>query len=802
MRLNTVLTVDPSFYKNFLQSATSLQAVSAASNPTWPTYLTAKGLPNGTLPTEIFGTFSLPSNTSGSETFVLAWKGTATKAGGAIKIGTSSPGFTVSSDPGSVVISSGINLMVSGTDGYVELNFGGTPHTTGIVLSYQSGATFSSMTQLMFCRKADYSKCLNPTGPGDLIGDDFVNAWAALNPKIARMQGAYGVSDNCNITQWKYRPDWAAGIFWTQGWLPSLWAGQATGTNSYTVGSAPDTPAALTHGEIIQCYFQNPSNATGQTIVVAGRGAGLPILLQNGAALSAGGITANQPSTLIYDDLLASWLYYPGYGYGASLSSVPVETCVAFCNRVGCHMWLNVPAHMTTKNSTMEPTNSVTQMVSYVSANLQNNLYLEYSNEIWNASGNIGLNTGYAVSCGAAFGFPAGNNRYSYGFYGYKICVIAPLARAAWTSTTSKLKIVLALQAFGPTGTGGSTNVYRLQGADLASVANGGQGNATWISYTGNANFTGTGNRPVDLVDTLSYATYWSGTQCTNFDANYAPSYANNSAPAKTITGISTSSSGQPGVITLSADPGYSTGTRIALSGITQTGSPTLSGMNVTLTKLTATTYSMYTDVTLATPVDTSAFGYTSGGASKSYPTISGLTAWADLYATGTAANIASALSSLDTDIQGSNNGQTTSGLNANIYPAWETIAASYDGARPPGKSNLTIELYEGACEANAPGTGACTTLGISTSYSTSIADLLTGYKQSEYFYNRCWTVHKQFAASNATGRELTSVWFLFTPKNQWSMGSGADIYTTPYYMSYDAAKNLNTSKRRLFVGT
>jgi hypothetical protein len=447
----------------------------------------------------------------------------------------------------------------------------------------------------------------------------------------------------------------------------------------------------------------------------------------------------------------------------------------------------------------MEPTNSVTQIVSYISANLTGgDLYLEYSNEIWNFAGTIGANTSFAVTCGAAFGFPSGNNEQHYGFYGYKVCVIQPLAKAAWTSLTGKLKMMMVFQAFGPSG---GTNGFRLKGQDLASVANGGQGNALWISYTGNANYTAFPNRPVDLCDGLAYANYWSGGQCQNFDPNYS-----SKGPTKTITNVSTSTAGQPGIITYSADPGYSTGTRVALASIVQTGSPTLNGMNVTLTKLTATTYSMYTDATLATPVDTSAFAYTSGGNSQSYPPISGLTSWADLYATGTAANIDSAFQSLDADLEGTNNGQTTSALNTQIYPTWETVAAGYDGARPVGKSNLTIEMYEGSCEAAPPGTATCTTLGISTTYNTTIGNLLTAYKNSKYFYNRVLKVNNQFKAASPT-RTTTGVWFLFCPYNQWTMvhATGNDIYdvaATGAFQSYYAVRNLNTAKRRFFVAT
>jgi hypothetical protein len=464
----------------------------------------------------------------------------------------------------------------------------------------------------------------------------------------------------------------------------------------------------------------------------------------------------------------------------------PIDILVGFCNRVGANMWINIPTHFTMKDTTMEPTNSVTQLVSHISANLNHDLYLEYGNEVWNSAGSIGNNTAYIQNLGTALGFPSDNNRLFNDPYGMKVVMAEAKARAAWTSLTGNLKMVMAFQAVMPTS---GTNTYRFKGTDLAPVASGGQGNSTWNTYTGSANYTAFPNRPIDKADVLAYQNYWSGVQCTNFDANYT-----SLAASKTITGISQFN---PGVITFSADPGYATGQRINITGVV--GMTQVNGNNYSLTKLTATTYSMYTDATLGTTVDTTGFtAYSSGGTAKSYPTISGLTSWADQYATGVPATMDTAMSNLDADMEVS-----TSSYNTTYYPGWETVAAGYDGARPVGKSNLTIELYEGACEAVTPATASCTTLGISTSYNTTIGNLLTAYKGSKYFYSRCRKVNLQFQAASA-GRTTTPVWFLFTPTSQWSMGTGSptnDIYGNTF-VSYDVVKHFNTAKRRFYIGT
>jgi hypothetical protein len=77
----------------------------------------------------------------------------------------------------------------------------------------------------------------------------------------------------------------------------------------------------------------------------------------------------------------------------------------------------------------------------------------------------------------------------------------------------------MAFQAFGDAGI---TSAYRFQGADLSG--------AKYPGYAkrGFADYNVAPNRPIDLCDVLSYATYYSGAQCTNFDANYISSGAAN----------------------------------------------------------------------------------------------------------------------------------------------------------------------------------------------------------------------------------------------------------------------------------
>jgi hypothetical protein len=167
------------------------------------------------------------------------------------------------------------------------------------------------------------------------------------------------------------------------------------------------------------------------------------------------------------------------------------------------------------------------------------------------------------------------------------------------------------------------------------------------------------------------------------------------------------------------------------------------------------------------------------------------LTGAADAYAAGGATNIANAIGWLDWDFsQGTNNGsagaQTTSVLLANIYSAWETVAASYDGARPGGYSNVGVICYEGGLEAVAPSTAECTTLGISTTYGGAggkIDNLLIAYKSSSTFTARVTQQFTDFmgvSPGRGSNHSVAPAWYHFPgpsgavgggfPFNPWTM--------------------------------
>lgn len=696
--------VDGGTFKNFMSTFGTVQALTAGY--AYPAVLNVDQYPVGTIGSTLQAQAATPSNLMSADTCVLAWTGTVSAAGMGIQNG--SPGFTVTAGASFVSGSTAFNLNVTGTNGYIEFNWNGTVPSQ-LAFQFANGATFTSLSGLIICRKSDYASIIAATNAGQLINPTYINSMKALNPKAVRPMQWSDPNDGNNFTQHKYRMNWQTALSYGHAWIPNCWASTTTGTNTYAIGNATDSPGTYTMGEVLQLQFVNASTATGQTINRNSLGP-VPLFNMFGGALASGDIAANALATLIYDDLLGGYLVT----FGAMTCNVPVEVQIGLANQVGCPLWYNYAPHITYKNSTMEPTNSATQIATLIASTLNSGCYFEYANEVWNFGAGF-QQTSWAVACGAALGFPNNNNRQYHSFYALRLAQIMPLVTTAWGGKAG-LKCVLAWQAFdGGTGTGGSLNTYRLQGADLSTSL----GYTKYNSYVA-ANFNASPNRPVDVSDVCSYATYYSGAQCANFDGNY-----------KNVGG----------------------------TGLT-----------------------------------------TGGPASGPGSALSGLLGAADAFAGGDNVN---PIGWLDWDIrQGTNNGtaggQTLLALKTGnggigIYPPWEAVAASYDGAgRPAGKSNLTVELYEGAMECAPPSTAECTTLAISTTYGGAtgkIGNLLTAYKQSTTFNA---TVQQQFSDFFAQTHSKTGSWFTLNGGSQWSMTEPpGDVYSSQW-QSYAAVQSFN----------
>ncbi len=494
---------EPGMFKNLARSLISIQS---SPGYAFPAVLDGNGYPTTSPAHNIFGEIGIPSTIGASTQMVLKFSGT-----GAIELARGAPGFTVVSGANFVSGGTSYNLTVQGTNVRVVFQFASTvpAHLTFVFLA---GGKFASLSNVVLCTLANEPAVDSATTPEQMFDDQYVAVYRVLNPGVVRPM-AWTNPNFGNVSQSRYIANWKSSInVSSRRWAPGAWAGTATGTNTYVCAVQPDAAKSYVDGEMIQLQFASANTSTAVTINSGGRGA-VPILCGEshvvGMPPPIGAITANSLATLTFDAVLNAFMWQ---GDGQT-PCIPYELQVAFANRVGAHYWCTLPAYVDDA--------SVTAITTLVRTRLSSSLnaYFEYGNEVWNYSFPV---TAWAAAKGAALGFPTDNNRRVYGWYGLRVCQTMGLVKAAWAPrSTTQLRRVMAFQAFGPTG---GTSTYRFQGADLSA--------ALYPSYAakGFANYNQAPNRPIDCCDVMSYATYYSGAQCTNFDANYIANGAANIA--------------------------------------------------------------------------------------------------------------------------------------------------------------------------------------------------------------------------------------------------------------------------------
>ncbi|MBR0697779.1 hypothetical protein [Bradyrhizobium lablabi] len=477
-------------FKNLALSLISLQS---ATGYAYPGILDENGYPKSTPAANVFGEIQFASNLTPATPMLLKWTGT-----GSITLGRGAPGFSITS--GSNFLSGGtdFNLNVVGTNVRVVFNFR-TSVPSSVSFSFVAGGKFSNLSNVVLCRLSDEASIDKATTPEEMFDDNYVDVYRTLNPGIFRPMG-WTNPNSGNVSQSRYIAPWRTAInLIDQRWAPGAWVGTTTGTDAYNCAAQKDATSTYVDGEMIQLQFGTANISRNVTVNSGGRGQ-VPILTGSGGALNVGQITANSLATLTYDALLGAFLWQPD----GQTPCLPYELQIAFANRVNADYWCNFPSYMDDA--------SVVSITKLVRDKLNSNLngYFEYGNEVWNYGFPV---TSWADAKGAALGFPSDNNRRHYGWYALRTRQIMGQVTSTWAPRQiAQLKRAMAFQAFGPAS---ATSSFRMQGADLDG--------STYPNYAGKgfANYKAAPNRPIDFCDVLSYATYYSGAQCTNFDANY-----------------------------------------------------------------------------------------------------------------------------------------------------------------------------------------------------------------------------------------------------------------------------------------
>jgi hypothetical protein len=772
-------------FANLIKMTGTLAPLTTASFP-FQAYLDANGYPNNapsnSLTENLKATIAIPE-IWGSQSLVFKFSGT-----GLLYLqngGGGSLGLTIDSVTGTgVTNSSTANLIkVSGTNVRVVFHFNTSPgpSSNNYYILFPIG-TYTGMNNLVMCRASDEAAI---DADPNAFNPDFIAQLVALNPKIIRaLDWAGPYSHQGHIT---HRAPQGAVSFFGDRYPPECWAGSASGTGTvgdpYVVSQPSSWTGSPQDGDSIIVQFTLANTGSQPQLNVGGTG-NVRITTLAPADLSAGGIAANSIWTLTYSSV---YNYWTGR-VGGFQQRAPIEQHIALCNQVYAHLWFNIPHRWGPADGTA--------LATLVKTTLKGQLdfYPEFGNEVWNT---VSTQTSFITNIGTTLGITSGNNENLHFAHGLLHRRMMGAITTAWGGPEPRLKRVMAFQAYGGTS---QNDTYRFKGADIATVAQGGKVansgaiNTLWTNCYGAPNYTASPDRPIDYADVLAYATYYSGGELQQFDVNYVPTNLAN-LPSKTITGISQAN---PGVITYGSDPGYVTGDRLNIRSVV--GMTQINGSNVTVTRLTATTYSMYTDATLGTTVDTTGYtAYSSGGLSGKFDKVSGLTSAANSYALGTPADIETAMAWVDNDLRTGSQYDSSTGVltqtntqnlidfSTNIYPGWETIAANYDASRPGiGLRTLTVECYEGGFGPIAPSTASCTTLGISTGFATSIGNLIEAYKNDARFQTLFLDQWAQFMAKT---HSRTPANYIMHGPSPWALFTGGTYtgpgYGTPYQSWY-----------------
>lgn len=758
-----------------------------------PTYtdisaIDSNGYPkSGTLATDIQGQIvNTPTSQTGVGTqWVLKWTGkmgTGAVAGLVMLSATS-----VTSDVGSCVVgATTVNTNIGGTGCRVVFNFTGTPSV--LTLKFLGGAVFDgTLSGLVLCRLSDEAAQDAAVASGDASGGSNPDLIAKIKttpfaPAFLRTVNWFGINGGIFNNNVASSPDdlipttaVSYGVYWNI----AKYAGVASGTSAYSVTY---NGGALVEGLLASAKFTNAS-IVAPTFSIDGGSTFKPMLDQFGAALGAGGVSANSNRTLRYDAVLGGWI-----SNGSSAhAGIPISVQVNLANQLNTGLWVNLPTYATDS--------LITSLATTVSSTLNGPAAYEYGLEMWNQSGSF-PGTEWAQARGAVLGFPTagiGTLQQTHDYYGLRVDQIARLINtvyggAANCGPTKNCIVVLANQGIAAS----TSNTYRLLGTDLNPTNN--SALCTFLGGTfsgtcsGAPNYSASPNRPVDLADAISWADYYNGAVTQAFDSSYTSTQSGKNVTAATNQ--------NPTRLTI-ASHGYTTGNHVTAGSFT--GGWT--GANI------GGTIATFIDAnTISIPVDATGFGaYVSNGGvvARFKSDVTQLLAAADAFASsGSLANVCNGLTTpiawMDCDINAGQNygvvsSDTLSGLESAYNTPWETVVAGYDGTRPAGKSNLISALYEGGNQIVFPAAADCTAWGVSAAYCGSagtIANLIgvgpsasgSSYKMSSAYQATAKAQWDQFFghAHSKYGAKYTDY-----DNGQWGFGTG-DIYQ-PTFTDYNA---------------
>lgn len=742
---------------NFAKLGNGQAAITA--NFAYPAVIDVNGYPNnsGASLSGEFGTsVFVPHTLIGTGNLVIKWTGD-----GAIRLNQSNT-MTVSSKTGCTTNSdSASNLVItsngSGSSPRVVLNMAAGMESR-LDVRFPTGKTYTNMADLVICRESQEALL----DGGAIFNPDFINLLTSLNPKVLRLMDWSSVNGSL-ISLHDYRHPVDAFSYRVARWDPRAWAGTATlSSNAYTCSATPSGfDGTLVHGATVQAQIEASSGNSGNQLAVSATA-------NNGSGLIRA--TLADTSSLTTGQRVAFSEANSGYANGAGVWTITVidSTHVDFQGSVfGSNTAGTLSTTTFSCNGSAAKLICSTSGVATLAANALCTFIYDSILDAWRVvARGMGTNSeagAVPVELQVALCNELGVDYHSNFPFNYTDASVQDHAEYVRDNLNPGLTAYYEY----------SNEIWNTGAA---------------FTQTNQANFTGLN---------LGFLT-----------ANGRAVYGWYGLRVRQIMGI---------ITTVYAAQSKTNYKRVlafqAFGNTTNTKTYRLDGTDLVTgnAKYNAWTGSVSYNSFPDRPIDycdaISYATYFQGGVVNhgnyaATGTYTELTAAADDYESGDPGLMSDALDWMDSDLRtgtstvSGNTLQTIGVLNSTIYPAWEGVADDYDAQREgAGMAKLGVIAYEGGYEGEAPTTAQCTTIGISTSYATSVAAMIEAYKNDVRFLWACADQLEQHAAAHSARSSVVPAWFALQGASDWSMLPGA-TGTTPY-QSYHAHRLYNARLRR-----
>lgn len=636
----------------------------------------ANGNPTGALTGNLACFPSALPPSDALNTWVLKWTGTISGSSVGFFIGDA----TISSHTGTIVAGgTGGSTIVAGTNARFVLTW--TPGAYGIGVNghnmfFESGVTFTSFSGLTLCRLQDEALIT----AGQLWSPNFLALMRSENPGVLRFMGVMIEADSALISQWRYQPAMGS-LGSAHGYLnyvPNIWCTFSNTGNAFSTSGYTDMPPSWTDAEV---FMGNTAVPTYQSVS--------SVQTSTGPTSSAIQLNFAAPHGLSTNQVI----YYSGYNTSSGSASAPLGgTCkITVLSTTAIELTTYYPTNTNTVFSTFGSSpgyistatvnvgsRGAKLIVNYPGIEGAQNMGTYGSSGlgyfIYNAAMDVCLYASGPLFVGVSWAYCINLcNTLGMDFWGNLTCVLdatSAASMAAYAAANLSPNLKCYLEFSNETWNPGEPPYFFCWMMSVTLGMNVVANKSDVLSYTYN------GLRTAMLAKIFQAAWASAGRPSTNLNV---------------LLGVQEVASAEPHFNTYSCQ-----GNLLSVTG------------NAFLSAYTGgISYNAFP----GRPIDicdsiSYAFYFPAVG-----PTTSGVYTWAQDYATGSQAT---ALSDLDTALRASVDSNTGVG---DLCPVYEAMAASYDGSgRPSGKSNLTVQAYEGWVALTAPTPTQYQSAGTSTS--------------------------------------------------------------------------------------